>query len=143
MSWKFRFSRKDFLICTFESSQKRSRTGISVCPCSRVDSLLAGFTLAVHSVETLFACTHCVLLVCTCEHCTMTPIIYKVRYERRFITLPGVKPTFLCLPFVLATCFTGKTPIVRAGVLVLVVTPLTATNSVLVAYTFRDLFSIC
>lgn len=69
--------------------------------------------------------------------------IYKANHERRFITSPGVKLTLLCLPFVLATCFTSSTSVVHWGVLILVVTILTATNSVLVDFTFRDLFSIC
>lgn len=68
--------------------------------------------------------------------------IYQLSYQRQFITSPGGKLTFLCLPFVLATSFTSRTVVVHCAVSILVVTLLTATNSVLVNFTFRDLHSV-
>lgn len=142
-----------FLIGIFKWRHKKPQSGNSTCiinSYTRLYSLGAGLTLFVDSVEVLFAFAHGVCLWCACEqHCTTIKtikcypkIIHKIFinwwYVEWLVTLPILILTFLFFNFILITTVTLATTVcyrVDGG---LVKALLTATNSVLVPFTFGD-----
>lgn len=114
--------------------------------CCRVHtgSSLCGNCLCTHTkcFSPVYLWTLCKHIKYNATHKYGIKYIYKLRILAWFLILSDGKLTFLCYFFLLSTTFTSATLVVDRVEGKFVITLLTATNSVLLNFTFGDQFLI-
>lgn len=155
VAWKFQFSKNtqktsSSALLTRDKTKQNGDLCVFVCM-SRLTScrVHTGSSLCGNCLCTHTQCFSPVYLWTLCKHIKYNAThkygikyIYKLRIIAWFLISSDGKLTFLCYLFLLSTCFTSATLVVLRVDGKFVITLLTAANSVLVNFTFGDLFII-